>query len=91
MDMTPKISSWHGFQPGDRVVMLVETIGETPEGGEVTYPPGTPAVINSIDWYGGSQGYGVTVVIGDDEDRTIVNVFDDGDARDKGKGNADLL
>jgi hypothetical protein len=43
-------------------------------------------VINSIDWYGGSQGYGATVAIGDDEDRTIVNVFDDGDARDEGKG-----
>jgi hypothetical protein len=51
MDMTPKISSWHGFRPGDRVVMLVETIGEVPEGGEVTYPPGTPAVIDSIDSY----------------------------------------
>jgi hypothetical protein len=66
--------------------MLVETIGGTPEGGEVTYQPGAPAVIDGIDWYGGSQGYGVTVVIGDDQDRTIVNVFDDGDVRDVGKG-----
>jgi hypothetical protein len=86
MDMTPKISSWHGLQAGDRVVMLVETMGEMSAGGEVTYPPGTPAVIDSVDWYGGSQGHGVTVVIGDDEDRAIVNVFDDGDARDKGNG-----
>lgn len=86
MDMTTKIWNWHGFQPGDRVVMLVKTMGEMPEGGEVIYPPGTPAVIDRIDWYGRSQGYGVTVVIGGDQSRTIVNVFDDGDARDKGKG-----
>jgi hypothetical protein len=37
MDMPPKISSWHGFQPGDRVVMLVETVGEMPEGGEKSH------------------------------------------------------
>jgi hypothetical protein len=91
MDMTPKISSWHGFRPGDRIVMLIETMGEMPEGGEITYPPGTAAVINGIDWYGGSQGHGVTVVIGDDEDRTIVNVFDDGDARDRDRGEGTLF
>ncbi|HEX5999756.1 MAG TPA: hypothetical protein VFZ16_10225 [Hyphomicrobiaceae bacterium] len=83
--MTPKISSWRGYQPGDRVVMLVETMGDMPKGREVIYPPGTPAVINSIDWLGSSQGYGVAVIIGED-DRTIVNVFDDGDVRDKGRG-----
>ena len=75
---TPAPTEWHGFKAGDRVVMLIETMGETDDGDEVVFAAGTTALIDQVDWFGPSQGSGVHMTIGTG-DLSIVNVFDDED------------
>lgn len=74
--------TWNGFSAQDKVLMLVETRGETADGEEVIYSAETPAVIVAVRECG-AQGSGVDVVIGEDH-RTIVNTFDDSDLKEMG-------
>jgi len=80
-----KPRDWHGFKVGDKIVMLIQTFGETPDSEEVAYSAGSFARIDAIRHYGKVQGWGVDVGIGDG-DRTIVNSFDDRDVRDEFAG-----
>ena len=77
------MKEWNGYKPGDKVVMLIQTMGETPDGEEVVYSADTPAEICAVRHLGPKQGWGVEVLIGE-EDRTIVNVFDDADLAREG-------
>ncbi len=74
------IQEYRGFKMGQKVHMKVDTTGGLPDGGEVTFPAGSPAVIDAIRDFGGRQGIGFDVVIwSHDPEQTIVNTFDDGD------------
>lgn len=77
--------TWQGFKAGDRIVMLVPTHGCTPDDRELTYPAGTPAIVDTLRHFGQHQGRGVDVAIGTGND-SIVNSFDDRDIQSEGKG-----
>lgn len=70
-----------GFCVGQRVYLKEATTGGTfvEVGGEeredeITYPIGSPGLIDRIEDFGGDQGIAFTVTIGE-----ITNVFDEGD------------
>lgn len=75
-------TTWNGFAKGDKVIMLVQTAGCTPDDEEVVYSAGSHATIAAVRRFG-NHGAGVEVVIGYGG-REIVNVFDDADLRDMG-------
>ena len=80
---TTTIPTWHGFAAGQRIVMLIETRGATPDDDEVMYPAGSYATIDATVDFGTFQGKGVHVVIGEG-DRAICNSFDDRDVKELG-------
>jgi hypothetical protein len=62
---------------GDRVVISCPCSGEDHEGGYHELSAGCTGRVDSIDTYKGEQGLAFTVCIPVDEDRNIVNVFDE--------------
>ena len=73
-----------GFHTGQRVRLLVETGGTSPDDREITLPAGAIGEIDMIHWFGGTQGWAVHIRIGDldsdeDDPDVITNIFDDGD------------
>lgn len=69
-----------GFRAGQRVRMLVETMGADANDEERTYPVGTEAVIDTIEYLNEKQGVSFALVIGPtDGDEAIVNCFDQED------------
>lgn len=79
--MSIKLGEYAGFSVDQRVYLRKTTQGSTfvEVGGddredEITYPAGSPALIDRIEDFGGSQGIAFTVQIGE-----ITNVFDQGD------------
>jgi hypothetical protein len=77
--MCELLKEWNGFRPGQRVKLLVETMGADHKDIEHTMPAGAIGIIDHIERYRPPQGVGVTVWIPVDEknDRGIVNVFDE--------------
>ena len=70
-----------GFKVGQRVKMLVETMGADHEDIEHTLPPGTEAIIEGIEMLAVPQGLAFTlwIPVNELEGRGIVNVFDQAD------------
>jgi hypothetical protein len=78
--MAETLTEAFGFKVGQRVRMLVETMGCDHESEEHTVPAGAIATIDSIDRYDNNQGINFTVVIpvpGKDDEYNIVNCFDE--------------
>ncbi|WP_316196684.1 hypothetical protein [Bradyrhizobium sp. SZCCHNS3053] len=75
------LKEWHGFTPGQDVVLLEETIGDDHEGIEHTMPAGAIGTVDHIERYTNDQGVAVHVIIwvNNERDRSIVNVFDEMD------------
>lgn len=66
------------LRAGDRVTMLVSTMGADAEGVERIHPEGAGATIDCVDTLPAPQGFAVHVCVGEG-DRAILNVFDEGD------------
>lgn len=76
---TPAPVEHLGFRVGQLVHMRVDTIGGIPDGGEVTFPAGSPGRITDIREFG-AQGMGFEVSIwSHDPEQAITNVFDEAD------------
>jgi hypothetical protein len=75
--------TWNGYAVGDKVVMLVETMGCTPDDEEVIYSSQSAGEIVAVEDFGPVQGRGVEVAIGE-SDRAIIQVFDDRDVSEAG-------
>ena len=77
--MAELMKEWHGFTPGQKVKLLIETKGADHEDIEHTMQPGAGGVVESIERYANDQGVVVTIVIPVDatNERAIVNAFDE--------------
>ena len=80
---TIPILSWRGFVAGQRIMMLIETRGDTSNDDEVTYPIGSIGTIDATVDFGAFQGNGAHVIIGEG-DRAICNSFDELDLEELG-------